>query len=113
VTLAAEKRRDLDSLLLTGGNGVLQVMQKFLAGRVAREEFLDTLAKINSAVESVVPAWWEDLVRDPGLVPHWQVLQTLRGLQFELSYQFAEYGESTLNDDMREIALNLKRIAGR
>jgi len=112
VALAAQQKQDLDSLLISEGNKALQLMQKFLSGRATRQEFLAGLAKIDSNIESIVPDWWESLVSDPALVPHWQVLQTLKGMLEELEYQFGEYGESTLFEDMKEIALSLKRIAG-
>lgn len=99
----------IDQAVMEAGKVALPLVQRFLSGRVTRQELWAGLAGIG--VDRIICENWTELTSDPRYVPHWQVLQTLKGLIEELDYQFFEYGESTMYEDMKDIALNLKRIA--
>lgn len=99
----------IDQAVLEAGKAALPLVQRFLSGRVTRQDLSAGLAGIG--VDKIISENWLELTSDPRYVPHWQILQTLKGLIEELDYQFCEYGESTMYEDMKDIALNLKRIA--
>lgn len=101
--------RAINESVLKVGRESLDVIQRFLSGRVSREEMLAGLSGLR--VNEVLTQYWGELTSDASYVPHWQVLQTLQGLVDEIAYQLGEYGESTLYDDIKEIAINLKRIS--
>ena len=99
---------EIDEAVLEVGKGSLDVIQRFLSGRVTREALLETLVGLQ--VNDIMGKYWTQLTTDAKCVPHWRILQTLTGVVDEIAYQMAEYGESTMFDDMKEIALNLKLI---
>lgn len=100
---------DIHEEVMEVGKKALVLIQRFLSGRVHKEEFLAGMNELPA--REILARHWEKLTSDPKYVPHWQVLQTLQGLVDELEYQLGEYGESTLHEDMNEIAVNLKRIS--
>jgi len=108
MSLPAEKK-DLNEAVMEMGKGSLTVIQRFLSGRVSRDDLLTALS--NFPVREVMSEHWGELISDSKYVPHWKILQTLQGLLDELGYQLGEYGEATLHDDLREIALNMKIIS--
>lgn len=101
--------RSVDQAVMEVGKESLGMIQRFLSGRLPQEELLTGLSGLH--VGEILSRHWGELTTDARYVPHWQVLQTLQGLIDELKYQLEEYGESTLHEDIKEIALNLKRIA--
>lgn len=101
---------DINEKIMAVGKKALELIQRFLSGRVSREDFLAGMNALPA--REILVRHWEELTSDARYVPHWQVLQTLLGLVEELEYQLGEYGESTLHEDMNEIAVNMKRIAG-
>jgi len=109
MSVQANGRREINDAVLKVGKESLDVIQRFLSGRVSREEMLAGLSGLR--VNEVLTQYWGQLTSDANYVPHWQVLQTLQGLVEEMAYQLGEYGESTLYDDIKEIAINLKRIS--
>jgi hypothetical protein len=102
-------RREINEAVLEVGKESLDLIQRFLSGRVTREELLSGLS--GTGVKEVLTRYWGDLASNSSYVPHWQVLQTLQGLIDEITYQLGEYGESTIYEDFKDIAINLKRIA--
>lgn len=102
-------RREINEAVLEVGKESLDLIQRFLSGRVTREELLAGLS--GTGVKEVLARYWGDLTSNSSYVPHWQVLQTLQGLIEEMTYQLGEYGESTIYEDVKEIAVNLKRIS--
>lgn len=107
----AEGNNDLNAAVMEAGIESLKLIQKYLSGRASRNDLLRGLGEINDNVSGVLAAHWEELTSGVKFVPHWQVLQTLKGIAEELEFQLGEYGESTLYDDVKEIAQSLKRIA--
>ena len=99
----------IDQAVLEVGKKSLELIQPFLSGRLSREKLLDGLTCLRA--NEMLTKYWDELTSDARFVPHWQVLQTLQGLVDEMSYQLEEYGESTLHEDIKEIAKDLKRIA--
>ncbi|MCL6635136.1 MAG: hypothetical protein K6T29_05130 [Peptococcaceae bacterium] len=112
MTLPAEKYQGLNAAVMEAGKEALSLIQRFLSGRVSRRDLLAGLGEITGGLDGVMTQNWDQLTSDAAFVPHWQVLQALKGIVEELEYQLGEYGESTLYDDMKDLALNLKRIAG-
>jgi len=109
MNMQADVRREINEVVLEVGKESLDLIQRFLSGRVTREELLAGLS--GTGVKDVMTRYWGDLTSNSSYVPHWQVLQSLQGLIDEMSYQLGEYGESTLYEDFKEIAVNLKRIS--
>lgn len=109
MTAPAESCREINEAVLKVGKESLEMIQRFLSRRLSREDLLEGLTGLRAG--ELLSKYWGEFTSDAKYVPHWQVLQTLNGLVDELSYQLGEYGESTLHDDIREIALNLKRIS--
>jgi len=105
----AEAFKEINEAVLGVGKASLGLLQRFLSGRVSRDDLLAGLSGLRAG--EVLSKYWEELTSDARYVPHWKVLQTLNGLVDELEYQLGEYGESTLHDDIKEIAINLKRIS--
>lgn len=105
----AEAFQEINEAVLGVGKVALGLIQRFLSGRVSRENLLEGLSGLRAG--EVLSKYWGELTSDARYVPHWKVLQTLNGLVDELEYQLGEYGESTLHDDIKEIAINLKRIS--
>lgn len=103
------ENREINEDVLRVGKESLGLIQRFLSGRVSREDLLAGLSDLRAG--EVLSRHWGELTSDAKYVPHWQVLQTLMGLVEELEYQLGEYGESTLHEDIKEIAMNLKRIS--
>lgn len=106
-----EGNNDVNAAVMGAGKESLRLIQQYLSGRASRNDLSRGLSEINNRVGGVLSTHWEELTSEPRFVPHWQVLQTLKGIVDELEFQLGEYGESTLYDDVKEIALNLKRIA--
>lgn len=109
MSVQANGRREINDAVLKVGKESLDLIQRFLSGRVSREEMLAGLSRLR--VSEILTKYWGELISDASCVPHWQVLQTLQGLLEEMAYQLGEYGESTIYDDVKEIAKNLKRIS--
>ncbi len=109
MSVTAENSKDINSKVLSIGNESIALIQKFLTKRSTREELISGLTELKPG--EILSGYWDDLTADAKYVPHWKVLQTLKGLVEELDYQLGEYGESTLYDDIKEIALNLKKIS--
>ncbi len=98
----------INEVVIKAGKEALALLHQFVAGRLTREELSSCLAGLDT--DGIVSAYWPELTEEARFVPHWQVLQTLRGLMEELDYQLREYGESTIYEDIKEIALSLKLI---
>ncbi|OPZ73035.1 MAG: hypothetical protein BWY80_01011 [Firmicutes bacterium ADurb.Bin456] len=105
--LPAEKK-DLNEAVMEVGKGSLTVIQQFLSGRVSKDDLSMALAAL--PVREVMSEHWEELTSNSQCVPHWKILQTLQGLIDELGFQLGEYGEATLHEDVKEIAINMKLI---
>lgn len=103
--------REIDEAVLEVGKESLEVIQRFVTGRVSREDLEDKLASL--PVNQLLNRYWGELTSNAQYIPHWRILQTLQGVVDEISYQLAEYGESTLFDDLKEIATSLKQISER
>lgn len=103
------ENKEISKLIIKIGNESLELIQNFLTKRVSKENLVAGLSRLR--VEEIISDNWEKLTSDAGYVPHWQVLQTLQGIMEEFEYQVGEYGESTLYDDFKDIAVNLKCIA--
>lgn len=103
--------REIDEAVLEVGKESLEVIQRFVTGRVSREDLEDKLASL--PVNQLLSRYWGELTSNAQYIPHWRILQTLQGVVDEISYQLAEYGESTLFDDLKEIATSLKQISER
>lgn len=103
--------KEINEAVLAVGRGSLELIQRFLSGRISREEMLEGLAVLQA--NEVLNKYWNELTSDAQYVPHWKVLQTLQGIVDEMAYQLAEYGDATLYEDIKEVALNLTRIAER
>ena len=99
---------EINEAVLKAGKGSLDVIQRFLSGRETREVMIETLTGLE--VNDVLNKYWNDLTTDANYVPHWRVLQTLQGMVDEMTYQLAEYGESSLFDDVKELAACIKII---
>jgi len=93
------------------GKGSLAPIQQFLSGRVSRDDLLMALSTF--PVREIMSEHWGELISDSKYIPHWKILQTLQGLIDELGFQLGEYGEATLHEDVKEIALNMKIITER
>jgi hypothetical protein len=100
--------REINETVLEIGRESLVVIQQFLSGRLSREVMVEALAGLRA--KDILSKYWGELTSDAKYVPHWMVLQTLQGVADEMAYQLAEYGDSTLFDDMKEIATSLKSI---
>ena len=100
--------QEINEAVLKAGKGSLEVIQRFLSGRESREVMIETLNALN--VNDVLNRYWNVLTSDAKYVPHWRVLQTLQGMVDEMTFQIAEYGESSLFDDVKEIAACIKLI---
>lgn len=100
--------REINEAVLKVGKESLDLIQRFLSGRVSREDLVEGLSGLH--VDDVLMQYWGELTSDAKYVPHWKVLQTLSGLVDEMAFQVAEYGDSTIFDDIKEIAINLKTI---
>lgn len=103
------KSVEIDKAVMKAGNESLELIQLYLSKRISKEELLSGLSRFN--VEEIITENWEELTTDARYVPHWEVLQALQGIIEELEFQVGEYGESTLYDDFKDIAFNLKRIS--
>lgn len=101
--------REINEAVLKVGKESLDLIQRFLSGRVSRDDMVEGLAKLH--VNDVLMKYWGELTSDAKYVPHWKVLQTLSGIVDEMAFQVAEYGDSTIFDDIKEIAVNLKTIS--
>ncbi|BAF60813.1 MAG: hypothetical protein HPY89_04555 [Pelotomaculum sp.] len=101
--------KGINEAVMEAGKKSLGLIQQFLSGRVSRQALLAGLSDLH--VGDILSRHWNELVSDARYVPHWQVLQTLQGLTDEMEYQLKQYGESTLHEDIRIIAMNLQRIA--
>lgn len=101
--------REIDEAVFEVGKESLEVIQRFVSGRVSREDLEDKLASLQ--VNQLLTKYWGELTSNAQYLPHWRVLQTLQGVVDEISYQLAEYGESTLFDDLKDIAASLKQIS--
>ena len=101
-------RQEINEAVLKVGKGSLEVIQRFLSGRETREVMIETLTALE--VNDILNKYWNVLTSDAKLVPHWRVLQTLQGMVDEMTYQIAEYGESSLFDDVKEVAACIKLI---
>lgn len=106
---AEQKRIDQD--VLEVGKSALHLLQRFLSGRVTRAELVDGLAELK--IKDFINGYWGIITSDTRFVPHWHVLQILSGLAEDIDYQLSEHGPSTLHEDVKDIAVNLKRISER
>lgn len=109
MSIQANDFREINKAILEVGKGSLVVIQQFLSGRISRESMVEDLAGLQA--NDILTRYWDNLTSDARFVPHWHVLQTLQGVVEEMTYQSAEYGDSTLFDDLKELAINLKRIS--
>lgn len=99
----------INQAVMEAGKAALPLVQRFLSGRATRQDLSAGLAGIG--IDKIITEHWLELTSNPRYVPHWEILQTLKGLIEELEYQFHEYGESTMYDDLKDIAINMKRIS--
>lgn len=109
MNLATEEQKKIDRLVLELGKTALNLVQRFLSGRVTRVELEEGLEALN--IRDTLNEYWVSITSDPRFVPHLHVLQILSGLAEDIDYQLAEHGPSTLHEDVKDIAINLKRIA--
>jgi len=108
MSIQSDGCKELNEIVLVVGKVSLDLIQRFLSGRISREEMMEGLAGLR--INEVLTKYWGELTSDAKYVPHWNVLQTLQGVVDEMAYQLAEYGDSTLFDDLKDIATCLKRI---
>ncbi|WP_072867947.1 hypothetical protein [Desulfofundulus thermosubterraneus] len=109
MAIQAEEKKKIDSAIMEMGNSALQLMQRFLTGRVTRDELIRGITDLQ--VNNFMARYWSFLTSDAAFVPHWQVLHILLGLSQDIDYQIREHGQATLHEDLKDLALNLMRIS--
>lgn len=104
-----QEQKVIDSAVMDMGNSALQLIRRFLSGRITRDELVRGISSFQ--VNDFMVRHWALITSDPVFVPHWHVLQILAGLSEDIDYQIREHGPATLHEDIKEMALNMKYIS--